>query len=75
MTSNVQISNVTYNNVRGSGNSDVGVSFNCSEGKPCQNITLVDINLWPYGGKGELRNLCCHVNGASYGKQNPPSCI
>ncbi|KAL5160027.1 Exopolygalacturonase [Glycine soja] len=46
--------------------------------KPCQNITMDNINLWGYSdnGKGRLllRNYCFEVNGASYGKQSPPSC-
>ncbi|XP_004510830.1 exopolygalacturonase [Cicer arietinum] len=73
--SNVQISNVSYKYIRGSGNGEVAVSINCSEKKPCQNIKLDNINLWPSGGKGTLRNECSFVNGASYGPQNPPSCI
>ncbi|XP_003532865.3 exopolygalacturonase isoform X1 [Glycine max] len=77
--SHVQISNVTYRNIRGSSETDIAVNFNCSKDKPCQKITLDNINLWRYGvrGKGRplLRNNCFKVEGASYGKQTPPSCI
>ncbi|KAK7292667.1 hypothetical protein RJT34_15518 [Clitoria ternatea] len=75
VASDVQISNVTYRNVRGSGSGDIAVNINCSKDWPCQKITLEDINLQPYGGKGKLTNFCSHVNGASHGKQIPPSCV
>nr|XP_012570904.1 exopolygalacturonase-like [Cicer arietinum] len=75
--SNVQISNVSYKNIRGSCDTEVAVSLNCSEHKPCQNIILENIDLWRYHdeAKRRLTNLCSYVHGASYGKQNPPSCI
>ncbi|RDX98337.1 Exopolygalacturonase, partial [Mucuna pruriens] len=72
--SHVQISNMTYKNIRGSSATDFAVSFNCSQLMPCQNITLENINLSRYGG-GNLSDFCSHVNGASYGQQIPPSCI
>ncbi|CAJ2662635.1 unnamed protein product [Trifolium pratense] len=74
--SSVQISNVAYKNIRGSGNSEVAASFKCSQNKPCQGITMDNINLWPYASdSGSLSNVCLNVNGASYGQHNPPSCI
>ncbi|MED6159147.1 hypothetical protein PIB30_039657 [Stylosanthes scabra] len=75
VASSVKISDVTYKNIKGSANGGVGVQLNCSKRKPCQNITMVDINLWPNGGKGQLKSLCSFVKGASHGKQIPPSCI
>lgn len=72
----MQISNVKYKNIRGNSNTDIAVSFKCSKDKPCQNITVEDINLWPYAREGrKLRNFCFEVNGSSHGKQIPPSCI
>lgn len=75
MASSVQISDVRYTNIRGSGNSDIGVSLKCSANKPCQNITMENVDLWRYGGEGKLSNSCSYANGASYGMQNPPSCL
>ncbi|XP_057742839.1 exopolygalacturonase-like [Arachis stenosperma] len=75
VASSVQISDVTYKNIKGSGSSEIGIELNCSKRKPCQNITRVDINLRPYGGKGQLKSLSSFVNGACYGQQIPPSCI
>ena len=73
--SSVQISNVAYKNIRGSGNTKVAASFECSSNKPCQNIRVEDINLQPSGRSKRLNNVCLFVKGASYGQQNPPSCI
>ncbi|KAJ7961919.1 putative Pectin lyase-like superfamily protein [Quillaja saponaria] len=73
--SNVQISGVTYKNIRGSSRSDVAVSIRCSQSRPCKNITMEGINLKHQIVGGLVRSQCSHVNGVSYGKQNPPSCI
>ncbi|KAK7349520.1 hypothetical protein VNO77_06954 [Canavalia gladiata] len=75
-SSRVQIRNVTYRNIRGSGSTDVAVSLKCSKLKPCERIHLEDINLWGYGRiRRTLRNECANVNGASYGKQIPQPCL
>ncbi|KAK2353764.1 Pectin lyase superfamily protein [Trifolium repens] len=74
--SSVQISNVAYKNIRGSGNTGVAASFKCSQNKPCQGITMDNINLWPCcTDSRKISNVCLYANGASYGIQNPPSCI
>ncbi|KAK7401546.1 hypothetical protein VNO78_13110 [Psophocarpus tetragonolobus] len=74
--SHVQINNVTYKNIQGSSATDIAVNFNCSRIKPCQDIIVDNIRLWPYGGKGkQLTNYCFKVSGASYGTQIPTSCI
>lgn len=73
----MQINNVRYKNIKGSSNGEVAVTLRCSEDKPCKNITMEDITLWSQGGVGaaKLTNFCSNVNGASYGKQIPPSCL
>ncbi|XP_058749026.1 exopolygalacturonase-like [Vicia villosa] len=73
--SSVQISNVSYKYIRGSGNANVAASLQCSPNKPCQNITMENINLWPSGKGRKLNNECLHVYGASYGTQIPRACI
>ncbi|XP_061338688.1 exopolygalacturonase-like [Gastrolobium bilobum] len=75
VASNVQIRNVTFKNILGSSSTGVGVDLKCSNYKPCQDIKVEDINLWPHGGRGNLSNFCYYANGASYGEQIPPSCI
>ncbi|KAJ7962428.1 putative Pectin lyase-like superfamily protein [Quillaja saponaria] len=72
--SNVQVSGVTYKNIRGSSSSNVAVSLRCSQSKPCKDITMEDIDLW-HQGAGSVSEFCSHVSGVSYGKQNPPSCL
>jgi len=73
----VQISNVSYKNIRGSSATDVAVNFNCSKEVPCQDVTVEDIDLMSSGGKGrqKLSNFCFNVKGSSFGKQIPPSCV
>ncbi|XP_022953263.1 polygalacturonase QRT2-like [Cucurbita moschata] len=41
----VQVSNVMYQNIRGTSGSEVAVKFDCSESFPCQEILLQDIDL------------------------------
>ncbi|XP_038899303.1 polygalacturonase QRT2-like [Benincasa hispida] len=41
----VQVSNVMYQNIRGTSASEVAVKFDCSKSFPCQGILLQDINL------------------------------
>ncbi|KAL5062046.1 hypothetical protein RYX36_023783 [Vicia faba] len=73
--SSVQISNVSYKFIRGSANSDVAATLQCSPNKPCQNITMDTINLWPSGKGSKLNNECLNVKGASHGIQVPRACI
>ncbi|CAJ2648443.1 unnamed protein product [Trifolium pratense] len=73
--SHVEISDVSFKNIRGSSNTQVAVNLKCSAKFPCKNIILDTIDLWQNRGVGRLSNLCSNVNGASYGKQNPSSCL
>ncbi|CAJ2648442.1 unnamed protein product [Trifolium pratense] len=73
--SHVEISDVSFKNIRGSSNTQVAVNLKCSAKFPCKNITVNTIDLWQNRGVGKLSNLCSNVNGASYGKQNPSSCL
>ncbi|KAG7014247.1 hypothetical protein SDJN02_24422, partial [Cucurbita argyrosperma subsp. argyrosperma] len=41
----VQVSNVMYQNIRGTSGSEVAVKFDCSKSFPCQEILLQDIDL------------------------------
>ncbi|XP_022635976.1 exopolygalacturonase-like [Vigna radiata var. radiata] len=76
-SSHVQISNVSYKNIRGSSATDIAVNLNCSMELPCQNVTVEDIDLSSSGrdGRQHIKNYCSHVKGFSYGKQIPPSCL
>ncbi|KAM5586531.1 exopolygalacturonase-like [Rosa sericea] len=75
VTSNVQISDVTYNNVWGSSSSKEAVILKCSKTSPCKNIVMNNIKLSLNGPGGIASSSCENAIGVSYGTQNPPSCI
>ncbi|XP_056173210.1 exopolygalacturonase-like [Syzygium oleosum] len=71
----LQISDVRFRNIRGTSSSLVAVNINCSPAVPCTGIELRDIDL-EYGGRErKASSVCANAKGASYGKQNPPSCL
>ncbi|KAJ4900764.1 Exopolygalacturonase [Raphanus sativus] len=43
--SRVKLSNIEFNNIRGTYGSDFGVNLKCSSLVACENITLIDVNL------------------------------
>ncbi|XP_073263805.1 exopolygalacturonase clone GBGE184 [Populus alba] len=71
--SRVKISNVHYQNIKGTSTSNVAVSFLCSSSVPCQGVELVDIDLAYIGQKANmpLSSSCLNANVKSGGKQNP----
>ncbi|KAM5585386.1 exopolygalacturonase-like [Rosa sericea] len=74
-TSEIQITDVKYNNIWGTSNTKIAVLLKCSENKPCQNIELRDIDLNYRGGNKPAKASCLNAKGAAYGKQNPASCL
>ncbi|KAK6917145.1 Glycoside hydrolase, family 28 [Dillenia turbinata] len=74
-SSQVQIRDVKYINIRGNSMSQVAINFLCSEFKPCQNLELNNINLDYHGRGGPAKADCTFANGVAYGTQNPPSCL
>ncbi|KAG9448568.1 hypothetical protein H6P81_008533 [Aristolochia fimbriata] len=72
----VKISDVVFENIRGSSATKVAVNLLCSGGVPCQNVKLSDIDLDYFGPEGESsESTCSNVKGVSSGLQVPPSCI
>ncbi|KAK1271205.1 hypothetical protein QJS04_geneDACA006145 [Acorus gramineus] len=71
--SGVKISEVTYNDVRGSSATPVAVNFDCSPTRPCSGIGLQDIKL-TYNN-GPARAFCKHAGGSAAGDVVPPSCL
>ncbi|MBA0739549.1 hypothetical protein Gogos_012810, partial [Gossypium gossypioides] len=49
----VEISNILYNDLRGTTNSEIAVEISCSESVPCKNIRMKDIQL-NYGINDEI---------------------
>ncbi|KAK4388415.1 Exopolygalacturonase [Sesamum angolense] len=69
----VKISNIVYQNIRGTTTSPVAVSLKCSSGAPCQNVQLHNINLQATG-KARPTSVCSSANVGYSGVQNPPAC-
>ncbi|XP_050248571.1 exopolygalacturonase-like [Quercus robur] len=73
--SQVQIRDVKFRNITGTSSSKIAVAFDCSKGKPCENIELNNINLTYNGAGGPATSLCSNAKGIVIGQQQPPSCI
>ena len=78
--SQVKISNVRFNNIRGTSATKVAVSLVCSQKIPCQNIEIGNINL-VYNGVNfkvegpETTSLCSNVKPTLFGKQILATCV
>ncbi|CAK9310273.1 unnamed protein product [Citrullus colocynthis] len=71
----VQVSNVMYQNIRGTSASQVAVKFDCSKSVPCQGILLQDINL-AHKGKNDDKSTqaeaaCKNVKLKNRGRVSP----
>ncbi|KAE8703361.1 hypothetical protein F3Y22_tig00110472pilonHSYRG00422 [Hibiscus syriacus] len=73
--SHIQISDVTYRNIRGTSSSDVAVSFECSKKFPCKNIVMTDIKFDNSNGGLPLKSSCSNVIGRTFGNQSPRPCF
>ncbi|KAK4433899.1 Exopolygalacturonase [Sesamum alatum] len=69
----VRISNIVYQNIRGTTASPVAVSLKCSSGVPCQNVHLHNIDLQATGNVRPT-SVCSSANVGYSGVQNPPAC-
>ncbi|XP_062026219.1 exopolygalacturonase-like [Rosa rugosa] len=72
-SSEVQISDVKFNGIRGTSATKEAIILKCSRSKPCQNIELKDIDLTFRGPGGPAVSLCNNVEGRAYGLQKPTS--
>ena len=75
VSSQVQISDVKFNDIRGSSATKEAVVLKCSQSVPCQDIELTDIDLKNGGPGGPAVSLSYNVRGRTYGIQNPPSSL
>ncbi|CAI9762617.1 unnamed protein product [Fraxinus pennsylvanica] len=69
----VKISDVIYQNVRGTTSSPVAVNLMCSSQAPCQNIHLNNVNL-KFQGNLKLTATCTNAQVGYSGIQIPPPC-
>ncbi|MED6194343.1 Polygalacturonase-2 [Stylosanthes scabra] len=71
-SSGVQLSNVLYQNIRGTSASEVAIKFDCSRTVPCREIYLQDVILEPEdGGNGDTVATCQNVRYVNRGKFFP----
>lgn len=66
----VQLSQVLYQNIRGTSASEIAIKFNCSRSVPCREIYLQDVILEPEGGGGTTAT-CENVRYVNRGKFYP----
>ncbi|KAL9161286.1 hypothetical protein ABFS82_07G011300 [Erythranthe guttata] len=69
----VKISDVIYDNIRGTTISPVAVNIVCSSKVPCQNVHLQNINL-QLNGNQKTTSTCANVKLGYTGLQFPPPC-
>ncbi|RDX78944.1 hypothetical protein CR513_40696, partial [Mucuna pruriens] len=67
----VQLSNVLYQNIRGTSASEVAIKFDCSQAVPCREIHLQDVILEPQGSTGATIATCQNVRYVNRGKFFP----
>ncbi|CAL9108094.1 unnamed protein product, partial [Musa textilis] len=72
-SSGIKISQVKYNNIRGTSATPVAVNFDCSPSNPCSGITLQDIKLSYHSQRAQ--SSCKYANGVASGLNVPPSCL
>ncbi|PQM41849.1 exopolygalacturonase-like [Prunus yedoensis var. nudiflora] len=72
--STVQISSVTFANIKGTSATPVAVQLMCSRKLPCQNVWLEDIDINYKGDKGPLTSQCAYVKPQFTRVANPLSC-
>lgn len=81
--SGIQISQVTYSNIKGTSATEVAMKFDCSKSHPCKDIRVEDIKLvyrqehQEKEGKPQqpATSFCRNVHGITRGSVFPPSCV
>lgn len=70
----MEISDISYMNIKGTSMRKTGVKLACSKSVPCKNIFMQDINLSYKGTNASA--YCKNVNGTSQGLMKPSvSCL
>lgn len=72
--SDVQIENVSFNNIKGTSASDIAITLDCSDNYPCKGIVLQNINLVSKAGRVNEQAKCYNVDGLSSLGRVSPDC-
>ncbi|KAI4306358.1 hypothetical protein L6164_029642 [Bauhinia variegata] len=71
--SGVKVSDVTYQDIRGTSASQVAVRFDCSSKNPCSGIRMQDVKLTYQNQPAQAS--CIHADGTATGFIQPESCL
>nr|BAO02513.1 predicted polygalacturonase ortholog [Nicotiana alata] len=74
LPSQVKISKVSFQNIKGTSRTQDAVSLLCSKGVPCEGIEVGDIDISYSGKEGPAKSSCENIKPSLKGKQNPPVC-
>ncbi|XP_010254484.1 PREDICTED: probable polygalacturonase At3g15720 [Nelumbo nucifera] len=74
-TSAVEVSDVTYNGIRGSSTKEDVISLCCSETVACRNIVMNFVNLTSTAPGKEARSYCLNAHGRSIHTNPPVHCL
>lgn len=72
--SRIKLSNVSFRNIQGTTSTQVAVKLVCSQGVPCQEVKLGDINLKYSGNEGPAMSQCKNIKPNLLGKQESRTC-
>ncbi|XP_073005894.1 polygalacturonase-like [Typha latifolia] len=70
----VEVSNILYQNIKGTSASQVAVKFSCSESIPCHGIVLQNINLVAKVGGSPTKSTCENAKWSKKGTVVPAPC-
>ncbi|KAF6164607.1 hypothetical protein GIB67_032835 [Kingdonia uniflora] len=71
--SGIKISQITYQDVKGTSATQIAIKFDCSTMNPCKGIRLEEVEL-TYKNK-PAQSLCTNADGSAHGSVKPTSCL
>ncbi|GMN27830.1 hypothetical protein TIFTF001_001811 [Ficus carica] len=73
--SKVKLSNIIFKKIRGTTSTPLAVCLVCSQGFPCENVVVQDIDLKYSGSEGPVTSQCKNVKPTVSGTHNPTACL
>ncbi|KAK8595007.1 hypothetical protein V6N13_015916 [Hibiscus sabdariffa] len=71
ITSAVEISNVRYEDIKGTSGRRIAVQLSCSESTPCTDIIMKDISLRNKDQNGDASSICLNAHGFTISRVEP----